>query len=567
MLKYILAFLLITGGMIYPQTDTLNITGTEEEEYLIFEGQIIRNITFRILEVSGPDVDEKNGEDTSWFASFANSLHYKTRPWVIRSYLLFKEGDVLNAYDISESERILRESDFLLDARIIVEKTEFRDSVDIVVTTKDRWTFLLQLSFNAQKNSYAGFRDENLLGLGHELDATITHDNNFLIGWGYNIMYTGKNVGGSFIDAAAGIETNKKYSLKTLDFARTFVSLNTRWAGGLGFVWAENNLFNINQDTSYLTPYTNNSIDAWAGYSFPVFFGSSGFRNRSNLMVGARANRLNFSRRPYIDLDSNRIFANNQIYLFSTGIINRRFYRDHYINRFGPTEDVPIGGMFTLTGGFENNEFTQRYYTGIDGIYSRRINNLGYFSIQTSIGGFYQERSWEQNAYLFDLLYHSRLISLNDWAVRLFLQNSYLIGNNRFDQEQIYLDNETGLRGYDRFSLQGVSRGLLKMEARFFSPYEPLGFAIGGIIFSDFGLIADRGEQLFNRKLYQSYGTGLRISNESITSAQFEIAVAYRTYSPDRRHGSFAVLFSSSMILGSRSFNFTKPSIINYGEN
>jgi hypothetical protein len=296
-------------------------------------------------------------------------------------------------------------------------------------------------------------------------------------------------------------------------------------------------------------------------------FGPSEFRRRTNIVTAARVNRSNFTTRPLVTPDSNRVFTNNLIYLFSTGIINRRFYRDHYISRFGPTEDVPIGGMVSLTGGYEINEFTKRYYYGLDGVYSRRIKNLGYLSLHSAAGGFFNEGRWEQNAYLFDILYHSRLVSFNSWSMRFFLQNKYLIGNNRYDTEQIFLDNDNGLRGYDRFSLHGISKGLLNLETRIFTPFVPLGFSIGFKLFSDLGIIANRGEELFNSRIYQSYGAGLRISNESISRAQFDVALIYRPFTPLKQNGSFAIIFSSSISLGSRSFNFDKPSIINYGEN
>jgi hypothetical protein len=567
MKKFMFAFLIILGGVIFPQEDENDIKSVEEEEFLPFEGQVIRQINFRILDVSGPDVDDKNGNDTSWFSAIANSIHYKTREWVIQNYLLFKEGDQVDAYNVSESERILRESDFFLDARIRVVPTEFSDSVDINVVTKDRWTLIFQLSLNAQKNSYAGVRDDNLLGLGHELDGTITRDNDPIIGWGYKFKYTAHNLAGYFVDAAVGIETNRMSSVKELDFSRSFISLKTRWAGGLNLNWADNQLVFKNNESFNLIPYQNNSADVWAGYSLPFPLGSSAFRKKTNIIAAARVNRSVYSERPYTSADSNRVFANNIMYLFSTGIINRRFYRDHYINRFGPTEDVPIGGMLSLVGGYDINEFSKRNYYGVEGILSRRISNVGYLSLHTGAGGFFDNGRWEQNTYLFDLLYHSKLISLNGWNMRMFVQNSYLIGTNRYEQEQIFLDTDNGLRGYEKFSLHGVSRGLLTLESRIFTPFEPLGFAIGFNFFSDLGIVADKGEELFQSKIYQSYGAGLKISNESISRAHFDVALVFRPFTPVKPGGSLAVIFSSNLVIGSRPFNFSKPTMIQYGEN
>jgi hypothetical protein len=573
MIRYLLALFLLFQGILFSQSENevrksvTEFEQEEDEEYENFEGKIIRKITFRVIEVTGPSVEEKNGEDTSWFSDVVNTIHITTKDWVVRNYLLFEEGDPVESYEISESERLLRESNFFLDSRIRIIPVENSDSVDVRVITKDRWTLIPQLSFNAQTNSYAGFKDDNFLGIGHMLDTRVTHDNDQIVGWGTKTLYTARNLAGSYIDASAGIETNRRSSLKLLDLSRPFVSLRTRIAGGLSLQWNSSKLLYVTSGSSSLLPFSSFTTDIWGGYSFPALFGSSVFRKKTNIIVSAGMARINFSSRPYVSVDSNRVFTNNIRYLFTTGILNRRYYREHYLQRFGPTEDIPIGGMLAFTGGPEINEFSRRFYSGVEGVYSRRFSNIGYLSLYTSAGGFNNNGSWEQNVFNFDLLYHSSLYEKNDWRWRFFARNVYIIGNNRLEQEQLFLDNDTGLRGYERFSLHGISSGLLKTEFRYFTPFKPLGFAIGGSVFSDFGVIADNGERLYNSKLYQSYGAGLRIANESISTAQFDVAIVFRPFTPGNSKGSFALLFSSSMIMGSRNFNFLKPSTIKYGEN
>jgi hypothetical protein len=569
MMKFLIALMFICGvQIIFAQEKPGEKPLQEEDEiYNIYSGKIIRKIDYRLIDVSGPSVDEKNGSDTSWISDLINSLHYTSRDWVAKNYLLFKSGDILDPFEVSESERLLRENGFFLDAKINLYPVPNTDSVDVRVVTKDRWTLILQLSFDAEKNSYAGIKDDNFLGLGHRIDGTVTHDKNPYIGWGSKLIYTSHNTMGTFTDATAGYELNQKSSIQFLDLSRPFVSLRTHFAGGLNISWNSNKLIYFSDNSVSVVPYSNFSTDVWAGYSFPAFFGPSVFRSRTNIILSAGITRSKYYSRPYVSVDSNRIFSNNLTYLFSTGIINRRFYRDHFVQRFGPTEDIPIGGMINYTGGIEVNEFSERYYSGIEGVFSRRIQDFGYLSVYSAIGGYYRKSIWEQNVFNLDLLYHSRLFEDNNWKWRFFGRNSYVIGTNRYDNEQVYLDTENGLRGHDQFALRGISKALFNFEARVFSPFQPLGFSIGVNFFSDFGFIADKGEKIYNSKIYQSYGTGLRFTNESISQAQFEVAVVFMPYTPAVSKGTFGILFSSTLISGSRLFNFLKPTVIRYGEN
>ena len=97
---------------------------------------------------------------------------------------------------------------------------------------------------------------------------------------------------------------------------------------------------------------------------------------------------------------------------------------------------------------------------------------------------------------------------------------------------------------------------------RMFTPYNVLGFIIGGIAFADFGLIAGNGQILLNSRVYQAYGLGLRTKNESISNTSFELALVYNPYNPASGKSNTEISFSAAIVLGSRNFNFDKPGII-----
>ncbi len=138
------------------------------------------------------------------------------------------------------------------------------------MTTKDRWTINLKLSLNVQKNSYVGLRDDNFIGMGHEMEATISRDNNPVAGWGYQLRYTANNVAATFVNITASLEANNRSSVKIIDLSRPFISQKIRFAGGLSFQRTDDKLFFINQDSSSLLPFSNNTIDMWTGYSLSL---------------------------------------------------------------------------------------------------------------------------------------------------------------------------------------------------------------------------------------------------------------------------------------------------------
>lgn len=554
--------------------DTLNQKEKHYEdgvEFIDLEGKVIRNIYIRNLEIAGASLkDDEEEKEPSWLGKIGNSLHFKTRQWVIRNHLLFEEGDSLDVFDMSNSERLLRESGYFLDAKInALLLEENKDSVDIVVVTQDKWTISFLVSYNTEKkNGYLGIKDDNLIGIGHNIDATISYDQRPEIGWGGAAKYTAANIAGSYINGTARYITNRNSTVKSLHFVRPFITPQTEWAGGLDLARQDGNLEYIENNIFKRIPYVFSEQNIWLGHSFPVWFGSNVFRKKTHVVAAGRVSRTKYSERPEVTIYENRIFENSLLYLSSIGLINQRYYKDIYIDKFGTTEDVLIGGILAFTIGIEDRDLSERWYAGVDAVYSRRVESIGYFSWKLGWGGFRHVNRWEQNTFNLNMTYHSQLFNniagSKEWQHRLFFQSDFMLGYNRFVGEQIYLDTENGLRGIPRFALSGTKRVTINTESRIFSPYSILGFILGGIVFADFGMITTKSVNLNKQKLYQSYGIGLRTRNESIAGASFRISAAYNPILPAGDDSHFKIIFSAAFILGKRSFGISQPSIIEF---
>ncbi len=529
---------------------------------------VIKNLTLDRIDVAGPSLfDDKNWQP-DFIGKVGNYLHFKTRSWVIQNILLFRTGELFDRQKIGESERLLRKSGYFRDARIEVKPGASPATSDVRVITKDKWTLSPQLSYSAKnKNGYIGIRDINLLGMGHSFETVATHDEDKNIGWGGKLGYSINNIQGSFVDALLKIETNHKGNSLRLSLSRSFFTSTTKWAGGLDFNWRYNNqIFVDTTNTIKLIPNSFDSQDLWFGRSFPVWFGTGEFKTNSRFIVSGKYFKKHYKIRPKVLPDSNQIFQDYRLYLFSSGIINRQFYKSYFVDGFGVTEDIPVGSLISFTTGSDDHEFYNRWYFGTQLIYSGNIENLGYFSGNFEIGGFIPyKRKWEQNALRFDINYHSPLIYRRDWKGRIFIQNNFIIGTNRFNGEQLFLNRNSGMPGFDDNALTGTKRNVLDLEARIFSPYSLLGFVLGGIVFADYGLISGK-ENLFKSRLYQGYGFGLRTQNESLSRSSFELALVCNPFNPSASGINLGLVFSATFVLGSWYFNFDEPQTVKFAD-
>jgi hypothetical protein len=529
-------------------------------------GKNIKHILINSIDVSGPSIEDGKDWHPDIFGKIGNALHIKTKPWVIKNILLFKAGQRLDLQTIDDSERLLRQSGYFYDARIYFRDSTEHGDVNVEVNTKDKWTLNPQISYNPKnRNGYLGLRDRNFLGIGHVVGVTVNYDENTYIGWGGQFDYTINNIKGSFVNASLNLASNNKSNLFDISFDRSFFTARTKWAGGLGFSWQHDDLRFIDADKSIrLIPHSFDAQDLWAGRSFSIWFGPEYFRRNSSIILSGRYYRKHYSIRPVVLPDSNKIFENHRLYLASFGLIYKEFYKSYFVNGFGVTEDIPVGGMIALTTGSDEREFYSRWYYGMQFVYSTRIHQDGYLSGNFEVGGFRYSNQWEQNIIKLDLIYHSRLIYNDKWKARFFLQNNYILGFNRFEGEQVYLDRKTGMPGFNEFATSGVKRNVLDLEIRLFTPYDVLGFVIGGIVFADYGLISGANQNLLSSRIYQGYGTGFRTKNESISNTNFELALVYNPYNPLSGKGSTGIIFSATFALGTRDFNFDEPEIIKF---
>jgi hypothetical protein len=507
------------------------VVAIEGEEFEAYEGWTIRHINIRQLNMLGASVHDTN-RVANKFQNFASTrLHRNTREGVIRkSMLLFSEGDPVDPEQLKDSERLLRQSSVILDARIIIQPiADDFNRVDVLVLLQDVWPIIPQGSFSGFDNFRAGITNHNVRGW--------THSNTIALRWraedtlqqlGMRAIYTIPYLGRSFVSAQMGVIQERDLKHQYVRVSRPFLTVETVHAGAAEAGVREIREFkkevdDLEKTLMYSTKF--GYYDLWYGRAFRLKLFEDDLHKR--LVVAGRYYKNRYMKRPEVSLDSNRAYWNQSAFLFSFGYSNRNYYRDILIFGFGRTEDVPIGSMMTFTVGRDMTEFGSRGYAGVRFSKGGYLpGDRGYLYGLIEGGSYVQLEKFHQGVLSTTLNYFSPLLSLGLTQLRQFVNFRYTQGFKRDALEYINLTDEYGIRGVFSDQLVGKRRFNAGLETVMFSPGSFLGFRGAPFAFADFGMITNTNK-MWKGELYQAYGLGIRLRNENLTFNTIEFRAAY----------------------------------------
>src|SRR5690554_2259745 len=378
--------------------------------YAEYDGKIIRNIIIKSLDPFGHSVTDTTAVAETWLERAGNSVHIKSKEMAIRNFLLLKENEPLDTLLISESARLLRTQNYIREVNIVPEFVPHsKDSVDVTIITLDSWSLIPTFTFS-QAHTDLGIRERNILGTGHQMD--MEYSKRLVDGEGaIEASYRIPNFKNTFIGGLVEYKTDyDDYYEKTASIERTFYSPLTRWAGGIVLqerflhrFFPDDSLGISQQDLRFVTQ------DYWGGHAFRLFRGNSQKERTTNLIVSARALFVDFRENPGRQYDGINYFSDENFYLVSTGIASRQFEEDSYIFHDGITEDVPVGIVYSITGGVQHKNNKDRMYLGAKMFYANYFS-WGFLSTNAEAGTFFNRNKTEQTAYSFGLSYFSNLL-------------------------------------------------------------------------------------------------------------------------------------------------------------
>lgn len=534
-----------------------------------YAGKRIRKIIVQVYDPFGYSVNDTTGKITNPFQKLGNRYHITTRHRIIGNLLLFKEDDIVDILKFTESERILRETRYINDARIyIINSSENSDVVDVKVVIHDRWTLDAPVS-GGLTGGHVTLRDRNILGLGQVFAQYIAYsipDNVYDLKGAYSVS----NIKRSFISSTLAYETNPDLTSVGISIDRPFFSPLAMWAGGFSTsktwgTYTYTDSLGGDVPVEKKLPLSNINYDAWIATSYKPGIGKRKNRRVGGIILAYRCAGTAFQSRPSFSIDTNKLNYNYSLYLGSVGYSLSKFYKDQYIFRFGANEDIPEGIVVQfLYGAIKREDIGWRYYNGLVLAHGKHFPGIGYVSVKATYGTFYNKNVANDATLKLNLMYFTNLYKTpNNWYFRQFVYHKYVYGINKQSYDKITLLSSE-LYGFNNGGILGSSKVLLNLESVFYAPYNLIGFKMAPVILLGFGMLETEQYKLLKGQVYQAYAVGLLLRNENLLTSSFEISYGLYPNLPDKADRFYKFNPTISFKVKLDVFEIAKPETVTY---
>ncbi|MFY8273483.1 BamA/TamA family outer membrane protein [Pseudoalteromonas sp. SSDWG2] len=463
----------------------------------------IRSIRF----VQNNIFDTDKPEENNWLFRLANDMHIMTDQQVLQNILLFAQEDPYNPELLRESERLLREQEYLYDARIYAFK--YCDgSVDVTVETKELWTLLPEISFSrsgGDNRSTIGFRDSNFLGWGKRISLARTNDGDRT---GYEFIYADPNVLGSRYRSRIEYADNDDGERHWVSLSYPFFSLATPTSYGFsnGSNRRVERLYDKGEEISEFSQHTTQSSLFYGRSSSPA----DDWTRR--IVVG-----YHYQKERFYELDNTNLpLAKQRVFSYpyvSVNWLQDEYVKVHNIDSITRTEDLNLGWQINTLLGYSPESLSDdisRYIIKLNVSRSHYINQNSLWRWQVGINGAVLEQDLKAENLMLstqaEYFYNSD--SDESWYVKVNLDGAQGLTADK----QLTLGGDTGLRGYPSDYQQGDRRALVSIEKRYYWEYNLWQlFRVGGAAFYDGGQ-AWQNSNDSSTHFRQNVGLGLRLA-------------------------------------------------------
>lgn len=516
-----------------------------------------------IFDTSDPELDRR----LLWAYRAANALHVSTREWVIRRELLFAPGSCYEPFLLQESERVLRNYDFL--SRVDIFGAPQPDGTHhVIVSTRDEWSTRFDVRIGSGgKFSLEGIRitEDNLLGMGQSLgifyfERDVTRD--------YGIAYYTPQVARTRWDLAIATGRTRAGTFFREVVGYPFVGDVSRWGGRQSYR-REDQFFNfIIQDDPQLdadhvlVPFRDKSFD------FAIVRRTG--RRGNTALVGAALSYQQLSygrditvapegnfddRQPVpdslVDIVNQQRESLSNIRAFALlGHRNVWWIRRRGLDSMQGQEDVRLGLEAVLGVGrsMPSLEVDDDLYSTLSLYAGLQVGDVltvarGRGDGRRDLTSAADQPEWEDVYVEGELLSYIQPRRVPGQAV--FMRAALSAGWNTRIPFQLTLGGIYGIRGYDLERFPGGRRLLLTVEDRFFLGWPlPDVFDLGGSVFVDAGRMW-AGDVPFggNSGWRAGAGFGLRAAFPAGARSTYRIDIAW-PLERGTRLGSFRLTMS-----------------------
>lgn len=470
-----------------------------------------------IFDLSNPD------ENIALFR-LANRLHIMTRESVIRNLLLFKTGDIFSQQLMEESERILKGSNFIFDAKIFPVSYK-KNVVDIEVDTRDVWTLKGSINFSREGGSNslsADVHESNLLGYGKDLNLSVGSD---VDRSERNISYKDKQLFGSRNHLSVSYTDKSDGVTQSYSFDRPFYSLQSKWSMGMSFLSDKrtDSLFALGETVDQFR-HRQKNISVFGGFSQGLYnnlvyrwrLGYSEERNyftvHEDYLSGPIPEDRDF-RYPWVSLE----------------MYENRIIKTTHIQQINRTEELNLGNEINVRLGWSG------YHAGAlnEGLIFNTSANMAFRPYQqnlllfnTHLNGRFSENNFIDTAIGFDSKVY--IPNFGHEVFYMSLRGQYL--ERPYLDHQIILGGGTGLRGYPLRYQSGDRMMLFTVEQRLYTTWHWFRLAyVGALAFYDIGRAwSDNVPENEKTGVLRDVGIGLRLaSSRSARGIVFHADLAF----------------------------------------
>lgn len=492
--------------------------GLPDDRTLEAEGAVFGRILIRAGDVFDTSLPE---EDNLLFRT-ANRLHVRTREAVIRSRLLFREGEPYSRRRMEESERILRGLKFLYDARI---RPVARDGprVDVEVATRDVWTLRAGLGFGragGENTLRVGLQDANFAGFGKDLTIQRTKD---VDRTEQLYRYMDPGVLSSRVRMILAYSDNSDGRAARLSCERPFFSLDARWSAGVSF--EDDDRIESHYDLGdaiYRFRERTERASAWVGLSRGLRAGRA-----LRLETGWTWHRESFADAEVVPFPiAGRTLSYPWVGLAS---VEDGFVKVRDVDKIERTEDLNLAQEARLRIGRAVPAFgADRPATLLEGSW-RLGASLG--PRETLLASAWLSARHEGGGFANVLAGGSVRWLERNFGPHLFQASLEAQAAHRLDPErQLLIGGDSGLRGYPLRYQSGDRRVLLSAEQRFyFDRHFFRLFYVGAAAFVDVGRAwYEGGGGTTDLGWLRDAGIGLRVqSSRSAHASMLHLDFAY----------------------------------------
>ncbi|MEM6643091.1 MAG: hypothetical protein AAF616_08945 [Bacteroidota bacterium] len=527
-----------------------------ESFFQAYEGRKVQSIELIPVDILDGDVNDTSIVARSRFAKWSNKLHHNTRENVIRNYLLFRQGDMVDPFAISDTERVLRTLAYIEDVRIrLLVNPDNLQSVDAVIIYKDRFPWNFSFGINSDFEFDVGFRNRNILGSGHDFGLQYLYSPVEIPNHGYAATYTVRGISNSFIDGTVFKSDSYLGQRNGISFRRDFISPEIKYYGEATLETEQlsedlvfsDSLFQENFRTSRQT------YDLYGGRAFEL-------GRRSTVNMAIRFNSNSFLRRPTVKLDSNEIFHNQKLLLGALSLSKINFLKTRNILAFNITEDIPDGFLVAILYGRDWNEFDPRSYRGIR-LNVSKYTDYGYLSANLERGFFRNQGNAKNEVLELSTRYFSPLFDVGNSTARLFVLSYLFSGKNLSIPQSQTIEGINRIRNIDGERIRGDQVLTFSTEYVVYQPWYLFGFRFATYAHMGIGSVEESRSFEPYKETYYNFGGGIRVRNESLVFDTFEIRVALYPNPPP-----IASIFTFDFSLTTQSFfrspNIRKPRIV-----